>query len=56
MRLRKQSMREVTDAGMLARTDQLDPRVTEPSNDKPRYFRGALVKPKPETKTNGDKS
>lgn len=56
MRLRKQSMREVADAGMLARTDQRDPREefdTPVNDDKPRYFRGALVKPKPETKTNG---
>lgn len=54
MRLRKQSMREVADAGMVSRTDERDVRVTpQRSNEGAQYFRGALVKPKPETKTHG---
>ena len=92
MRLKKQSMREVRDAGMTARKEQrkpievigtdvkayrtsvdelpaglveaiskarMDPKwdylnaLLAPDPNKPRYFRGALIKPKPETKTNG---
>ena len=52
MRLKKQSMREVRDAGMVSRTDERDTRVNQPQ-DRPQYYRGALIKPKPETKTNG---
>jgi hypothetical protein len=62
MRLKKQSMREVADAGMVQRYASMvdglvkaDP-LDRPVENKPRYFRGALVKPKPETKSNGDKS
>lgn len=67
MRLKKQSMREVADAGMVTRSEQRDPRLAyredelaqataRKIDDKPRYFRGALIKSKPETKTNGDES
>lgn len=68
MRLRKQSMREVADAGMVSRIEAKDTRIdyredelvqraaTQQSNDRPRYFRGALIKPKPETKTHGYES
>lgn len=63
MRLRKQSMREVADAGMVSRIEanrdpygdiiRADMSDHQQIDDKPRYFRGALIKPKPETKTHG---
>lgn len=59
MRLKKQSMREVFDAGVVARAENIiREAIANPlapiNADKPRYFRGALVKPKPETKDNGN--
>jgi hypothetical protein len=58
MRLKKQSMRQIADAGMVSRNEQreVDSSVNTQNGEKPRYFRGALVKTKPETKTNGDES
>jgi len=53
-------MRQVTDAGMAQRAaDSIREHIADPftsprkGDDRPRYFRGALIKSKPETKTNG---
>lgn len=59
MRLKKESMRQVADAGMVARAESNirdamgDPFVRPKSSEKPQYYRGALVKPKQERQTNG---
>lgn len=55
MRLKKESMRQITDAGMVARAQRsLDDAAADPigfahrgrNDDKRVYIRGALVKPK----------
>jgi hypothetical protein len=57
MRLRKESMRQVADAGMVARAESnIRDAMADPFKrpaEKPQYFRGALIKPKQETKTDG---
>lgn len=55
MRLKKESMRQIADAGMVQRAaDSIHNAATGDPFDraavKPRYFRGALVKPKQERK------
>jgi hypothetical protein len=52
MRLKKQSLRQIKDAALTDRQSEAPRNVPTGNNEKPQYFRGALVKSKQEKHSN----